>query len=93
MDAINSSDESDYDIISTEMLENIRDVSQTHPNVNIREARYKIRDSIVKSYANQGERFTKGIFDCCKRDFARIDTFGRIWFRSFPFHSRTKKLC
>ena len=28
------------------MLEDIRDGSQTHPNVNRREARYKIHDSI-----------------------------------------------
>ena len=28
------------------MLEDIRDVSQTHPNVNRREASYKIRDRI-----------------------------------------------
>ena len=28
------------------MLEDIRDGSQTHPNVNKREARYKIRDRI-----------------------------------------------
>ena len=28
------------------MLEDIRDRSQTHPNVNRREARYKIRDRI-----------------------------------------------
>ena len=46
MDAINSSDELDHDIISMEMLEDMRDVIQTHTNVNIREARYKIRDSI-----------------------------------------------
>ena len=46
MDATNSGDESDYDIISTEMLEDIRDGSQTHPNFNRREARYKIRDRI-----------------------------------------------
>ena len=36
-------DESDHDLISTEMLEDICDGSQTHPNVNRREARYKIR--------------------------------------------------
>ena len=41
-------DESDNDIISTEMLEDIRDGSQTHPNVNRREARYKTRDRIKK---------------------------------------------
>ena len=46
MDAINSGDESDHDIISTEMLEDIRDGIQTHPNFNRRETRYKIRDCI-----------------------------------------------
>ena len=45
---MNSGDESDHDIISTEMLEDIRDVSQSHPNVNQREACYKIRDFIRK---------------------------------------------
>ena len=44
MDAINSGDESDHDLISTEMLEDIRDGSQTHPNVNKRESRLKIHD-------------------------------------------------
>ena len=46
MENINSGDESDYDLISTQMLEDICDGSQTHPNVNRREARYKIRDRI-----------------------------------------------
>ena len=46
MYAINYGDDSDHDIISTEMLEDICDGSQTHPNVNRREARYKIRDRI-----------------------------------------------
>ena len=41
-------DESDHDLISTEMLEDIRDRSQTHPDVNRREARYKIRDCIMQ---------------------------------------------
>ena len=40
MDSINSGDESDHDLISTNFLEDIRDGSQTHPNVNRREARY-----------------------------------------------------
>ena len=39
-------DRSDHDIISAEMLEDIRDRSQSHPNVNKREDRYKIRDRI-----------------------------------------------
>ena len=34
MDAINSGDESNHDLISTEVLEDICDRSQTHPNVN-----------------------------------------------------------
>ena len=48
MDAMDSGDESDYDLISTDMLEDIRDGSQSHPNVNQIEARYKIRDRIRK---------------------------------------------
>ena len=46
MDAMNSGDESDHDLISTKILEDIRDGSQTHPNVNKREERYKIRDRV-----------------------------------------------
>ena len=34
MDAMDSVDESDHDPISTEKLEDIRDGSQTHSNVN-----------------------------------------------------------
>ena len=48
MENINYGDESDHDLISMEMLEDIQNRSQTHPNVNRREARYKIRDSIKK---------------------------------------------
>ena len=44
MDAINSGGESDHDLISKEMLEDIFDGSQTHLNFNKKEARYKIRD-------------------------------------------------
>ena len=46
MENINSGDESDHDLISTEMLEDIGDGSHTHSNVNKNEARYKIRDRI-----------------------------------------------
>ena len=103
MDTMNSGDGSDHDIISTEMLEDIRDKSQTHPNVNRREARYKIRDSIrqrksewkgaLKATQSMGKGLHKVFSTVVKYIFARIDTFGRIWFRSFPFHSRKKKLC
>ena len=46
MDTINSDVDSDHDLVSTEMLEDIHDRSQTHLNVKIREARYKIPDFI-----------------------------------------------
>ena len=53
MDAMDSGDKSDRDLISTEMLEDIRDGSLTHPNVNRREACYTIRDRIKQ---RQSER-------------------------------------
>ena len=40
---MSSGNESDDEPISTEMLEDIRGGSQYHPNLNRREARYKIR--------------------------------------------------
>ena len=43
---MDSGDELDYDLISTEMLEDISDGSQKHLSVNSRESRYKIRDHI-----------------------------------------------
>ena len=46
MEDLNSGDESDHDLISTDILEYIRERSHTHTNVNRREARYKIRDRI-----------------------------------------------
>ena len=46
IDAMDSGDELDHDLISTEMLEDICDGSQSHPNINQREALYKIRDCI-----------------------------------------------
>ena len=46
MENLDSGEQSDHDLISTEMLEDIRGGSQTHPNVNRREARYKICDRI-----------------------------------------------
>ena len=46
MDAMDYGNDSYHDIISTEMLENIRDGSQCHPRVNRREACYKILNRI-----------------------------------------------
>ena len=97
MDAMNYGDDSDHDLISTEMLKDIRDGSQTHTNVNRRESRYKIRDHIrqrqlewkraLKATQIMGKGLHKVFSTVVKEIFARIDTFGRIWFRSFPFHS------
>ena len=53
MENINSGDESDHDLISTEILEDIYDGSQTHPNVNKRGAHYKIRDHIRQRQSEQ----------------------------------------
>ena len=39
---MDSRDESDDEPISTDILEEIRDVSQSHPSINRREACYKI---------------------------------------------------
>ena len=46
MENLDENDKSDHDLITTETLEDIRDRSQTHPTVNKREARCKIRDCI-----------------------------------------------
>ena len=46
MYAISSGNESDDEPMSKDMLEDIRDGSQSHPKVNRREARYKIYDII-----------------------------------------------
>ena len=42
MENLDFNEKSDHDLISTEMLEDIRDGSQTHPDVNKREACYNI---------------------------------------------------
>ena len=99
MDAMNSGNESDHDLISTEMLEDICDRSQTHPNFNRGEVRYKICDRIrqrksewkgaLKARLSMGKSLQKVFSTVVKEIFTRIDTCGRIWFRSFPFHSRT----
>ena len=46
MDTMDYVNESDHDLISTDMLENIHDGSQSHFNVNRREFCYKISDCI-----------------------------------------------
>ena len=46
MENINEKENFDEDHISTETLHDIRDGNQTHPNIDKREARLKIRDHI-----------------------------------------------
>ena len=43
---MSSVDESDAEIMSTDMLGDIRDNNHSHPIINRREARYKICDRI-----------------------------------------------
>ena len=56
MYAMDSGNESYHDLISTNMLEMFFDGSQSHPNVNQREACYKIRDSIRQRQSEKKER-------------------------------------
>ena len=46
MENIDEKEKFDDDLISTETLHDIRDGNQTHLNIDIREARLKIRDRI-----------------------------------------------
>ena len=46
MENIDSNEQSDDDHISMKILEDILDGSQTHPNIDKREAHHKIRDPI-----------------------------------------------
>ena len=46
MENLDEKGKSDDDLISLETLEDIRDGSQTHPNIDKRKARLKIHDRI-----------------------------------------------
>ena len=56
------------------MLENIRDGSQTHPNVNKREARYKIRDHVrqKESQWKGALKATRSMGKCFHKVFSTI---------------------
>ena len=49
MDVMDSGDESDYEPMSMDMLDDIRDGSKSRPRVNRIESIYKLRDCILKS--------------------------------------------
>ena len=99
MENLNEKEEFDDDLISTETLHDIRDGNQTHPKIDKKEARLAICDHIkqkksqwkgvLKSYAQNGISFTQSIQYFCIGNFAGIDQFWRIWFRSVPFHTRS----
>ena len=69
MDTMDYGNESNDDPISTDILEEIRDGSQYHPNVNRRGVHYKIRDHIkqrqpewkraIKATQNMGKGLNK----------------------------------
>ena len=48
---MDSGNESEYEPMSREMLEDICDGSKSHPNVYMREARYKIHPFIKRGQA------------------------------------------
>ena len=83
MDSMNYGDESYHDLISTEILEDICDGIQTHPNVNRRKARYKIHDIIrqiqlewkgaLKSMQSMGKGLHK-VFSTVVKDISQETT-------------------
>ena len=82
MDAMDSGYESEDEPMSTDTLEDIRDISQSHPIVNRRESRYKICDCIkqrklewkggLKSTVNTGKGLQKVFKTVVKKKFRKI---------------------
>ena len=99
MENIDEQEKFDDDLISTETLHDIHDGNQTHPNIDKREARLKIRDRIKQKKSEwkgaliathkTGKGLHKVFSTIVKEIFAGIDQFRIIWFRSFPFHTKT----
>ena len=84
--ALDSGDESDDEPISTEMLEDIIDRSQSHPDINRRDAHYKMRDHIkqiqlerkgaLKATQNMGKGSHKVFITVVKDFFLIFTNFG-----------------
>ena len=72
MDEMDYGNETDDEPMSTQMLEDICDGIQSHPNVNMRDARYKIRDcikqrqSVRKGALKTTQNMVKGLHKVCK---------------------------
>ena len=64
----------DDDLISTETLHDIRNGNQTHPNIDEREAHYKIRDCIKqnKSEWKRALRATRSMVKGIQKIFSTI---------------------
>ena len=86
MENLDSNEQSDHDLISTEMLEDIRDGTQTHPNVNKMEARYKICDRVrqkesqwkgaLKATRSMGKGLHKVLSTTAKEILQELATLG-----------------
>ena len=74
MENLDSNEKSDHDIMFTEMLEDIRDGSQTHANVNKKETRYKIRDHVrqKESQWKGALKATRSMGKCFHKVFSTI---------------------
>ena len=83
MDAMDYDDESDDEPMSTEILEDIRDGSQSHQNVNRIEARYKINDCI-KQKQSEWKVVLKATWDVGKGLHKVFKTLVKEIFRDLP---------
>ena len=100
IDAMDSVDEKDDDPMSMEMLEDIRDGSHSHPNVNNREARYKINDHIkqiqsewigaLKATQNMG-KVLHGVFKTVVKDISKDLSLGESGSEISHFISEPRK--
>ena len=103
MENLGETEKFDEGLISTQLLQDIFDGNQTHPEINKREARMAIRDHIkqnksewkgaLRATHKMGKGFTPSFQDYCIGDLAGIVQFWRNWFRSGAFYTRTQKLC
>ena len=99
MEKFDEKEKFDDDLISTETLHDIRDGNQTHPNIDKREARLKIRDRIKqnksqwKGALKATHKMGKGLHKVFSTIVKEISQELTNWFRSFPFHTRTYKIC
>ena len=93
--------ESYNDPISTNMLEDVRDRSQSYTNINRRKEHYKILDRINQRQSEwklaleATQNMGKGLYQVFKtvlKDILQyLPPLGKYGFGSLPFHSKTQK--